>query len=105
MSEGKRIVLAPIVSPIIVGSSADRLESGRSIHLHGRIAVPNFEVDPGCSGGPGAIDEMIEQEAANASPLMIGRDRQKQQLGFAGYRPEQREADRQLVAIVVGEHQ
>src|SRR5918995_3443721 len=89
VSERNRVVLASVAAAVVIGTAAGGLESRAAVHLDGRIAVADLEVDPARAGGPRLLDELLEKPSADAAMLMLGCDREEQQLGFVRDRPEQ----------------
>src|SRR5581483_8498885 len=94
MGESNCVITAAVSPMVIVAAPSDYRKTRIVIHADCPVAIPDFEMKAINSVVSCALDEILEQQPADALPLAAGKHRNEQELRFAGDGSDQREADR-----------
>src|SRR5690348_5723495 len=78
----------------IVASPADRTKARCSIHIDGPVPVANFKVNAADTLVARAVQEIVQQPASDAPPLLVRQHGEEKKLRLIRHRSRQREADR-----------
>src|SRR3954447_26322335 len=92
-SERNRVESCAVFRMIIVAAPADGRKTGNLVHLHGRVAVADFEMHSRYSVVSRAFQEVVEQASSDSLTAVGRQDREQQKFGLVRNRSDQREAD------------